>query len=358
MNRVYRDGVNTLQMCTLAKGEIPEAWEVTNAGTRIFGQHWAPCRQGTRWGDKSVNFDVLVEQGGASWGVHMVANGLIFCLDVEERSINVYEGLSHINSVFPTINRGSWPLPMDLDLEQWLAVQVEAVGDSVGLQIGGHEIGSIEGLDIHPLLGGSGNNTGSVAFGGPAGYTALYRNLVVRGPAGQILYQNDFSLENKDRTMADFAVGTNYLPCTIDGAKRDRAVFAGDLYVMGRSVYHSSGNSDAVRGSLELLASHQTSDGYLGNLCPVQAPVHTSNEEPPTYAFYSLGYSLMFIIALKDYWLHSGDGDFVLKLWPRLDKLVEFTSRFVDGRGLVVAPPPLSSMSNFYSCLMYTANLG
>jgi alpha-L-rhamnosidase len=145
--------------------------------------------------------------------------------------------------------------------------------------------------------------------------------------------------------LADFAVGSNLYPCTIDGAKRDRATFAGDLYVIARSIYHSTGRIEAVLGSLSLLTSHQTDDGYLGNLCPVQAPLHDDSGQPPTYALYSLSYALLLIPTIKEYWLRTGDENFVRGVWYRLDKLIQFVRRFVDERGLVVAPPSLSSKS-------------
>ncbi|KFY33721.1 hypothetical protein V494_07380 [Pseudogymnoascus sp. VKM F-4513 (FW-928)] len=341
LNRIYNDGARTVEMCTMAAGETLPSWEVTDFGTRVFGQHWAPCRQGTRWNDAIVEFDVLIEQSGASWGVHMVANGLIFCLDVEKRSITAFEGLSHVNSVFPSTPRGSWALG-DKTLSNWIAVKVSTVGASVTLEIDGDKVATLENLNIHPLLGGAANNTGSIAFGGPSSYTALYRNLLVTDSDGQVLYENNLLPENEQRTMVDFAVGTNQVPCTLDGAKRDRAVFGGDLYVMGRSLYYSTGRFEAIRGSIELLTSHQLAGGYLGNLCPAQAPLHDEDREPPTDKFYSLSYSLLLITAIKDYWLHTGDESIVREVWHKLEKLLQFTETFIDSRGLVVAPPPLS----------------
>jgi hypothetical protein len=334
--------VRTVDMCTVEAGETAEAWEVTEEGTRIRGQHWAPCRHGTRWGDKIVEFEMKIERGGASWGVHMVANGLIFCLDVEKRSLGAFEGLSDTDGVFPSIPKGKWEIPAGVSLDGWIPVKVVAKGTSVSVQTRGVDIPSVNGLDIHPILGGSGNNTGSVAFGGPSSYLAIYRSLKVTDPEGQALYQNDFRLPDKARTLADFAVGTNTLSCTIDGAKRDRAVFGGDLFVMGRSIYYSTANFEAALGSVKLLTSHQTKEGYLGNLCPIQAPAHEEPTEPPTYSFYSLSYALLLVVAIKDYWMYSGDYETVRSVWPRLKKLMAFTDQFVDARGLVVAPPPLS----------------
>lgn len=245
-------------MCTVEAGETAEAWEVTAEGTRIHGQHWAPCRQGTRWGDMKAEFEIKIERGGASWGIHMVANGLIFCLDVEKKSLGAFEGLSDKHGVFPSFPRGQWDV--DIKVGEWLKVCTFARGDSVTVEINGMEVASLSGLDVHPILGGSGNNTGSIAFGGPQGYVSLYRDLKV-SHEDKTLYENSFKLSDKDRTLADFAVGTNALACTIDGAKRDRACFGGDLFVMGRSVSYSTGNLNAILGSIELLTSHQTSDG-------------------------------------------------------------------------------------------------
>jgi alpha-L-rhamnosidase len=343
LNRIWNDGVRTVDMCTVEAGETANAWEVTESGTRIRGQHWAPCRHGTRWGDKIVSFEVQIEHGGASWGVHMVANGLIFCLDSKRRTLGAFEGLSEANGVFPSVPRGRWDISPDISLGQWILVKMTAKGSSVSVQLNGAQVALVSDLDIHPILGGSGNNTGSVAFGGPEEYKAIYRALYVTDLEGKTLYQNNLKFQDQARTFADFAVGTNALSCTIDGAKRDRALFGGDLFVMGRSMYYSTANLNAALGSIKLLASHQTKDGYLGNLCPIQAPAHEDLTEPPTYAFYSLSYALLLVVAIKDYWLHSGDITTVRTLWQRLEKLIAFTESFVDERGLVVAPPLLSS---------------
>jgi alpha-L-rhamnosidase len=345
LNKIWNDGVRTVDMCTVEAGETAEAWEVTEAGTRILGQHWAPCRHGTRWGDNTVQFEVKIENGGASWGVHMVANGLIFCLNANRRTLGAFEGLADTSGVFPSIPRGQWTIGPEVAFDGWISVKTIAQGSSVSVHINDIEMASIDGLNIYPILGGSGNNTGSIAFGGPRGYVSMYRSLEVKDSQGHVLYSNALLLPDKERTLADFAVGTNALACTIDGAKRDRASFGGDLFVMGRSICYSTANLDAILGTIKLLSSHQTEDGYLGNLCPIQAAIHEESSEPPTYAFYSLSYALLLVVAIKDYWMHSGNHILVKSIWTKLEKLMAFTERFVDNRGVVVAPSLLSSTS-------------
>ncbi|USP79386.1 hypothetical protein yc1106_06660 [Curvularia clavata] len=340
LNRIWQDGVRTVDMCTVAKGETSAAWEVTNQGTRVRGQHWAPCRLGTRWADKTVRFQVRIEHGGASWAIHMVANGLIFCLDAATRELYACEGLSTEPTVFPVAERGRWHIG-DLELDAWLQIETVTRGDTVVVSVQGRRLAFIEGLDINPILGGSPNNTGSVAFGGPCEWVAVYRHLNVLSLGGETLYQNTMLPCDRSRTLADFQVGTNGLACTIDGAKRDRACFGGDLYVMGQSIAHSIMKFDVIAGSIELLTSHQTSEGYLGNLCPIQAPVHEEDEEPPTYAFYSLSYALLLVVAIKNYWLHTGDATIKTRCFQRLEHLMAYAARHLSA-GIIAAPPPLS----------------
>jgi hypothetical protein len=271
----------------------------------------------------------------------MVANGLIFCLDVTEKVLYACEGLSTESTIFPVAEKGRWPLD-DLDVDGWLDVETVTRGSTVTVSVQGHQLALVKNLDIRPILGGSPNNTGSVAFGGPCQWVARYRDLRVHDGEGKVLYENTLRPQDEERTLADFQVGTNPLACTIDGAKRDRACFGGDLYVMGRSIAYSTMTFEAIAGSIELLTSHQTSDGYLGNLCPIQAPVHDNEEEPPTYAFYSLAYALLLVVAIKDYWLHTGDEKTRSRCYQSLEKLMAYTEQH-NSQGIVVAPPSLSS---------------
>lgn len=223
LNQIWRQGVRTVDMCTVQKGETEPAWDVLPEGTRVYGQHWAPCRHGTRWLDKVVSFEVKIEEAGASWGIHMVANGLVFCLDRSRQTLTAHEGLSHESSVFLSTPKGSWRLNPELLQAEWLVVETFARGKTVSVSINGVGIANLDDLDIHPILGGAGNNSGSIAFGGPVGWSSIYRNLVVTDLQGKMLYSNSLLLSEIERTLADFGVGTNQSSCLIDGAKRDRS---------------------------------------------------------------------------------------------------------------------------------------
>ena len=250
INRIWKDGVRTVDMCTVTLGETIPFWDITPHGTRVHGGHWAPCRQGTRWSDKTVTFETRVETHGASWGVHMVANGLIFCLDSHQNTLEAYIGLSNSSGTFPSRKMGTWILPPSVDLSKWVRIVTVCKDDKVAVSIEGQSVVTLEGIVVQPLLGNAPTNTGSVAFGGPPEWVATYRNLTVARGDGIIHYQNDFLEKDADRTFADFQVGTNTLPCLIDGAKRDRACFGGDAFISGRSIAYSTGDFGTWKGSL------------------------------------------------------------------------------------------------------------
>ncbi|EXM21931.1 Alpha-L-rhamnosidase C-terminal domain [Fusarium oxysporum f. sp. vasinfectum] len=342
INRIWRDGVRTVDLCTVAREETVPAWDVTDEGTRVYGSHWAPCRQGTRWSDYKVRFRTKIEDHGASWAVRMITNGLIFCLDTRSRTLTAVEGLSNKSCILPSFEKGSWQLPETLDLSGWLTIETVMVEDCIVVKIEGLKVATVRDIYVKAMLGNGLVNTGSVAFGGPPGWVALYRDLSVADLDDTALYKNSLLQPDASRTFDDFQVGTNKLACIIDGAKRDRASFGGDAFVTGRSIAYSTADFEVWKGTIQLLLSHQTKDGYLGNLCPIQAPEHDGADDPPYYGHYSLTYALLLVVSIKDYWLHSGDWSLVKKSYGQLQRQMEFTKGFLNSDGLVQAPPYLS----------------
>jgi hypothetical protein len=98
----------------------------------------------------------------------------------------------------------------------------------------------------------------------------LFRNLLVSDAGGSTLLQSTLT----DPSILDaFTTNTNTETTLMDGSKRDRLVWSGDLTVSTPTLYYSSGASDAVAGSLRLHGSYQRSSGQVpGNLPPQLRP--------------------------------------------------------------------------------------
>ena len=102
---------------------------------------------------------------------------------------------------------------------------------------------------------------GTIGFREYSAEEADFRNLTVTSSSGSSLYSSPL---NASSDLSDFAVpGVNSLPSILDGAKRDRAIWAGDMNVEGPSVYYSTDQTQYIKGALQLLGSYQLSSGFI-----------------------------------------------------------------------------------------------
>jgi hypothetical protein len=73
----------------------------------------------------------------------------------------------------------------------------------------------------------------------------------VRSDSGRVFPLLDIGWSNSA------SLGTNISPVLVDGAKRDRAIWAGDLGIATRSTLIGTGDRDSVRTSLQVQYTHQ-----------------------------------------------------------------------------------------------------
>ena len=108
----------------------------------------------------------------------------------------------------------------------------------------------------------------------------------------------------------------------IDGAKRDRLVFSGDLGIEGLTAYYALPNGgQAVANSLALLACQQQLGGYLppGSQINTVCPQHAS---PGGVDGANGEYVAWFVIDATEYLRFTGRREFVMTLLPRLERAV------------------------------------
>jgi alpha-L-rhamnosidase len=128
------------------------------------------------------------------------------------------------------------------------------------------------------------------------------------------------------------------VPSILDGGKRDRYPYTGDLAQSGLTVYYSNGASDYVKGSLRLLGGYQDSSGQVpGSLPPQMRPGLTAADNlPRNVYFYSLSYSIYFVIDLDYYYLYTGDQAFARQEWPVVEKDLAYLRGHTNSQHLVV----------------------
>jgi hypothetical protein len=89
----------------------------------------------------------------------------------------------------------------------------------------------------------------------------------------------------------------------IDGAKRDRDPYVGDIHVSGRTAYLSHDVSSASRDVMADLANHQRADGWI-------PPASINN-----YTLPLLDYALHWVTASYDLYLYTGDTAYIQQFY-------------------------------------------
>jgi alpha-L-rhamnosidase len=129
---------------------------------------------------------------------------------------------------------------------------------------------------------------------------------------------------------------SNDIPVIVDGAKRDRSVWSGDLAVQGPVDYYSTFATEYVRDSIKLLGSNASADGRVSTNLNAEWPVHTGGGPSPHERIYSSNYTLWWVRLLADYYLYTNDEKFLVEQWPILTKELAWASTQVNKDGLFI----------------------
>ena len=118
---------------------------------------------------------------------------------------------------------------------------------------------------------------------------------------------------------------SNGTAVTTDGAKRDRIVWPGDMYIAVPGIGVSTYDLVAVRNALDVLLDHQYGDGSLPWAGP---PLGFRGEFSDTYHLHTL-------LGVWNYILFSGDFDWLAERWPAYLRALEVSTSKVDAYNLM-----------------------
>jgi hypothetical protein len=122
-------------------------------------------------------------------------------------------------------------------------------------------------------------------------------------------------------------------PVIFDGAKRDRAIWSGDLAVTNPVAMLSIGSNAVpyIKGSIDSIMNLQGSSGRLTSAVGFRG----------CGAFdYAITYSAYSAIIAVQYYRYRGDTAYVRSLLPKLEAATAFHATRVDANGLVVTADP------------------
>ncbi|MGA2830336.1 MAG: alpha-L-rhamnosidase C-terminal domain-containing protein, partial [Streptosporangiaceae bacterium] len=335
LNRIWYDGAYTENLVQMPPGTPGGYWQIVNGELSADGGGVGQLTTGASWTDYTDSFKATIVTNQAGWVVRSQnpsSNDLLI-LNADNDTAgtpNVLQELVQTNGNYYTA--GDVTVPFDVKPGTTYDVSTTVSGATVTTSINGQQVASFSTSGLPS--GVSANASGTVGFREFSGENADFSDLVVTGPTGATLYANPLGSSSD---LSAFAVpGSNTLPLILDGAKRDRAVWEGDLSVSGPTLLYSSDATAYLKDSLLLLGSYQLQSGFVEGALAPSTPVNTGGLLPGTVGTYSATYSMYFVTNLADYYRYTGDRAFVRQEWPVVQRELAWNATQLNAQGLFV----------------------
>lgn len=342
LNQIWYDSEYTDQLDSVPAKSLPGAWSVTGGVLHAGGDPSGDpglLTTGSSWGDYTVSFqtDIVANQSGWFVRGQDANDGYLFILDDSTDTSGTANTLQEFDKQGGNYTSlGAVTLPGPLTAGTWHTVSTTVSGSTLTVS-----------LDAKPLstLTNSAHATGTVGFREFPGEVADFKNLTVTSSSGSTLFSDPL---NSSSALAKFAVpGVNQNASIVDGAKRDRAIWSGDMNVEIPCVFYSTDNAAYLKGALQMLGSYARTDGSTASDIPPQYPLGTSPQTGSGW-FYSADYSAYFVLGLADYYLYSGDTAFVTQELPVLKAELAWNAGLLDGNGLIATGSGNNADWDFY----------
>jgi alpha-L-rhamnosidase len=351
LNKIWYDGAYTAQLDSVPTGSLPGNWTIQGGVLDAAGSSAdygaGLLNTGGTWGNYTTTFDTRIVSNQAGWLVRAQdgGDGYLFILNADNDTTgtpNTLQELDVHGGNYTVV--GGVTLPTDLAPGAWHTVKTTVSGTTVTVALDNTTIAS---LNTSSFPAGSGSYaTGTVGFREYSGEEANFRNLSVVDSSGTTLYNNALNAQSGLSTFTQ--PGVNSVPSILDGAKRDRAVWVGDMNIEGPTTYYSTDATAYIKGSLQLLGSYRLSSGFVTGDLPPQDPLHTGAVTTGTTGSYSASYSMYWVLGLAGYYLYTGDTAFVNQEWPVVQGELAWNASQLDSNGLFVTDANDGSDWDFY----------
>ena len=343
LNQIWYDSEYTDQLDSVPAESLPGVWSVTGGVLQADGSSTGDgvglLDSGSSWGNYTVSFETQIIDNQAGWFVRGqdYGDGYAFILNDSTDTSGTPNTLQEWDVSDGTYtSMGSVALSSSLLADTWHTVSTTVSGSTLTV--------SLDGTQLTQLTNTS-YATGTVGFREYSGEEADFEDLTVTSSAGTTLFSNALSSSS---ALSDFSVpGVNEYASMIDGAKRDRAIWSGDLNVEIPSVAYSTDNAAYAKGALTLLGDDQLTSGFVtGDLPPQNPPV--LKDPSGTTGSYSASYSIYWVLDLADYYLYSGDTAFVTQELPVVKNELAWDASQVNSAGLLVTSSSDDADWDFY----------
>ncbi|HTD14875.1 MAG TPA: alpha-L-rhamnosidase C-terminal domain-containing protein [Chthoniobacterales bacterium] len=333
LNRVWYSGAYTVQLDQLPANIVPLPWSGSSTGMVATGGPIGLLKAGTTLTDYQMTFSTQILNDQSGWIVQAqdFNNAYVFILNADNDTVGTPNSLQVLALSSGNYTSVETPkLPFDLKPGTWHTVQTSVAGTKVTVSVDSTQIVQI---DFSSVSGAPVFTSGDVGFRENGAESAEFKDLSVVASSGTIVFENSLETANAENYF-NLENGTNVLPVVLDGAKRDRVVWGGDLSVEGPTTFYSTATDEYIKDSLLLLGSYQQADGEAGSNISPTSPIGTF---PENVSSYSAPYSMYFILNLAQYYLFTGDSAFVKQEWPVVEGELLYLKGLTNSQGLFVS---------------------
>ena len=362
LNEIWHLGSKAVELCSVPARSLPTTWTVTAQGVKVPGNEFTGYQGGAAWTDYTATFDVRVVSNETAWLVRATAfDGFRVVLAADNDTL----GISKPNTLRAYSQATKTALGeatlADIKPGSWHNIRNVLSGNTIEIYLDNQLVLTLNVAGVPGLFGPLA--AGTVSFGNDQGAEGLFRNLVVTDPSQNVLYQATLT----DPSILDqFAAGTNVLPSIMDGGKRDRNDFTGDIGISGLTLLYSTFAREYLAGSIELFSSFQASDGGIALSLPPQYRPDVTPFDRTSPTFLAIpDYPLQHVTSIYQYYLYTGDKAFLQAQWPVVQKVIAlYASLTSNPQRLVIPPaffgsPSADTLTNahFYGVLLQGAQL-
>jgi hypothetical protein len=265
LTRIWKTGARTIQLSQLPARSIPEFWKITHDGAFVHSaapQPWVRNDLASTLMQYTLAFFAKPTAGGFGFTVlsNTLGRGIFIFVDAEHRSISAHAGSTERDSAPLASTR----LNSSLSYGAWHTVTADVNMTDISVFINGSQV--LKFSQTSSFLG-------TFDLGASFGQAVFYENVSLT-TGGQEIYRSSFT--NKS-AVKDFLTGTNPLSVSVDGSRRDRIAYDGDLETASLSVLASTNGREYINGSLNILGSFQLTPGFFSPTAKVQQPPRTKD---------------------------------------------------------------------------------
>ncbi|KAL3428751.1 Six-hairpin glycosidase-like protein [Aspergillus tetrazonus] len=320
LTRIWEVGARTMQLTEFSAGSLPDFWMITEEGALVESQTPQPFSSDYAPGLTAFELSFSVKPIRNGFGFTVLSDtlgvGIYIFVNIANCSISAHTGSTELDSA-PLAFAA---LPASVAVGRWIQVYSSVDNGRIRVSMNDSEL-----LDFEQ----STSWMGSFGLGASFNHAAVFTNVSLTA-FGSTMYSSQ--LTNKS-ALKDFLLSTNNLSVSVDGSRRDRIAYAGDLDLAAASSFASTAGQEYVHGSTTLLGSLQMLPGFFSPTAKVQQEQRLT--DIPANVTGLIGYSFNLVSAMSRYYEQTGDRSFLLEWAPRAVRLFDWAHSQLLPNGLL-----------------------